>query len=163
MNVAVHASSPVATTRPAIALRGVRRLYGDFAALRGVDLDIPRGALCGLIGPNGAGKTTLLSILATLDEDYLGDVTIDGVDLRNSPDIVRARIGFVPDHTAIYDALTVPEFLAFFAAAANIPKQRRQQAIDDVIARCGLETLRTRPAGGLSKGLTQRRCGARAL
>jgi ABC-2 type transport system ATP-binding protein len=163
MNLAHHASRPVAPTGPAIALRGVRRLYGDVAALRGVDLDIPRGALCGLIGPNGAGKTTLLSILATLDEDYLGDVTIDGVDLRTSAEVVRARIGFVPDHTAIYDALTVPEFLAFFAAAANIPKQRRQQAIDDVIARCGLETLRTRPAGGLSKGLTQRLCVARAL
>jgi ABC-2 type transport system ATP-binding protein len=148
---------------PAISVRGVERRYGRFAALAGVDLDVPRGALCGLIGPNGAGKTTLLSILATLDEDFDGTVIIDGVDVRRDPGGARRRIGFVPDHTAIYDALTVTGYLAFFAAAAGLPRAERAAAVDEVLAICDLGGLRERPAGGLSKGLTQRLCVARAL
>jgi ABC-2 type transport system ATP-binding protein len=148
---------------PAISVRGVFRRYGDFAALGGVDLAVPRGALCGLIGPNGAGKTTLLSILATLDEAFEGEVVIDGVDVKRRPGEARRRIGFVPDHTAIYDALTVGEYLAFFAAAAGLPRERRGAAVDEVLGICDLGALRGRPAGGLSKGLTQRLCVARAL
>jgi len=158
--------TPKASARPAapaIAVRGLVRRYGTFEALAGIDLQVPRGALCGLIGPNGAGKTTLLSILATLDEDFAGDVTIDGVDVKRSPGEARRRIGFVPDHTSIYDALTVREYLEFFAAAAGLPKPARSTAVDDVITLCSLEELRERPAGGLSKGLTQRLCVARAL
>jgi ABC-2 type transport system ATP-binding protein len=148
---------------PAIAVRGVVRRYGDVTALRGVDLDVPRGALCGLIGQNGAGKTTLLSILATLDDTFDGAVHIDGVDVKERPDEARRRIGFVPDHTAIYDALTVAEYLLFFAAAAGIPRAKRADAVDEVLTICDLHALRQRPAGGLSKGLTQRLCVARAL
>jgi ABC-2 type transport system ATP-binding protein len=147
----------------AIAVRGVVRRYGAFEALAGVDITVPRGALCGLIGPNGAGKTTLLSILATLDEDFEGDVVIDGVDLKRDPASARRRIGFVPDHTAIYDALTVTEYLEFFAAAAGLPKDRRSPAVHAALTTCGLTELKDRPAGGLSKGLTQRLCVARAL
>ncbi|HEY1098989.1 MAG TPA: ABC transporter ATP-binding protein [Myxococcota bacterium] len=152
-----------ATDAPAIELRGVTRHYGDFAALRGVDIIVPRGAVCGLIGPNGAGKTTLLSILATLDEDFGGVVRIAGLDVRTQTVAVRRQIGFVPDHTAIYDALGVREFLLFFAAAAGLPKHERAAAVDEVIHRCALEPILDRPAGGLSKGLTQRLCVARAL
>ncbi len=148
---------------PAIVVRGVRRRYGSFEALAGVDITVPKGALCGLIGPNGAGKTTLLSILATLDEDFDGNVVIDGVDLQKDPALARRRIGFVPDHTAIYDALTVVEYLEFFAAAAGLDKNRRAPAVSQALAICGLEDLAERPAGGLSKGLTQRLCVARAL
>ena len=147
----------------AIRATGLVRRYGDFTALRGLSLEVPRGALCGLIGQNGAGKTTLLSILATLDEEFEGAVFIDDIDVTRQPAEARRRIGFVPDHAAIYDALTVQQFLAFFAAAAGLHKAHRDKAIDDVIALCGLEELRDRPAGGLSKGLTQRLCVARAL
>jgi len=152
--------APVA---PAIAVRDVVRRYGDFAALGGVTLEVPRGALCGLIGPNGAGKTTLLSILATLDEEFSGEVVIDGVDVKRAPHEARRRIGFVPDHTAIYDALSVREYLAFFAAAAELPKPTRHDAICEAIELTDLSALADRPAGGLSKGLTQRLCVARAL
>ncbi len=150
-------------TRPAIAVRGLVRRYGTFEALAGIDLQVPRGALCGLIGPNGAGKTTLLSILATLDDDFDGDVVIDDVDVKRHPGQARRRIGFVPDHTSIYDALTVREYLEFFAAAAGLAPRARAAAVDDVISRCSLGELGSRPAGGLSKGMTQRLCVARAL
>lgn len=152
-----------ATTSAAIAVRALTRRYGAFVALNEISLSIPRGALCGLIGPNGAGKTTLLSILATLDEDFDGSVVVDGVDVRADPQAARGRIGFVPDHAPIYDGLSVREFLAFFAHAAGLAGAARTRAVDDAIAFCGLEALVDRPASGLSKGLTQRLCVARAL
>ena len=147
----------------AIVVRGVTRSFGAFRALSNVSLQIPRGALCALIGPNGAGKTTLLSILATLDEEFDGDVFVDGVDVRAQPGLARRRIGFVPDHAPIYEGLDVRDFLTFFAHAAGLPPGARKKAVDDAIAFCGLESLAERSASKLSKGLTQRLCVARAL
>jgi ABC-2 type transport system ATP-binding protein len=155
------------STRPgvahAIAAVDLHRSYGAQRALRGLTVDVPAGALCGLIGPNGAGKTTLLSILATLDEEFEGAARICGVDVRADPRLVRERIGFVPDHSPLYDALSVEEVLTFFAAASGIPRARRKRAIDEVVAFCGLEDLWRRASAGLSKGQTQRICVARAL
>jgi ABC-2 type transport system ATP-binding protein len=160
-----HAQQTAEPTRvdDAIVVRGVTRSFGAFRALTDVSFQIPRGALGGLIGPNGAGKTTLLSILATLDEEFAGEVLIDGVDVRAQPGNARRRIGFVPDHAPIYEGLDVREFLTFFAHAAGLTVAARKKAVDDAIAFCGLEGLVRRPASKLSKGLTQRLCVARAL
>ncbi|MDP2339378.1 MAG: ABC transporter ATP-binding protein [Deltaproteobacteria bacterium] len=147
----------------AIVVRGVTRSFGGFCALNNVGFQIPRGALCGLIGPNGAGKTTLLSILATLDEEFDGEVLIDGIDVRAHAGKARRRIGFVPDHAPIYEGLDVRQFLTFFAHAAGLTPTARKNAVDDAIAFCGLESLAERSASKLSKGLTQRLCVARAL
>ena len=165
MTPALERSTAV-TNDDAIVVRGVSRSFGGaggLLALNNVSFQMPRGALCGLIGPNGAGKTTLLSILATLDEEFDGDVFIDGVDVRAQPGIARRRIGFVPDHAPIYEGLDVVEFLTFFAHAAGLAPIARKKAVDDAIAFCGLESLADRSASKLSKGLTQRLCVARAL
>ena len=149
--------------QPGVVVSGLRRSYSGTHALDGVDFALPRGALCGLIGPNGAGKTTLLSILATLDEDFAGDAVIAGYSVRTHPLEVRRRLGFVPDHAPLYDALTVVELLRFFASASGLPKPSRARAVDDVIELCGLDAIATKAAAGLSKGQTQRVCVARAL
>ena len=158
-------SSPTPTTglSPAIELSNVVRTYGATRALNGVTFQVPRGALCGLIGPNGAGKTTLLSILATLDDNYVGDARICGVSVRHEPLKARRLMGFVPDHARIYDGYTVEEMLMFFAHAEGIEKSRRATAVHDAIVLAGLVPIRSRPASGLSKGMTQRLCVARAL
>ncbi len=147
----------------AIRTRSLVKRYGDVRALDGLSVDIPVAALCGLVGKNGAGKTTLLSILATLDEDYEGDVQVLGAELAHDIDHVRQMIGFVPDHLALYDALSVQETMAFFAAASGVPKHLRKRAIEDVVELCGLADIFTRSSAGLSKGQTQRICVARAL
>jgi ABC-2 type transport system ATP-binding protein len=152
-----------ANSSAAVIARGINKSYGAQRALAGLSVQVPRGALCGLIGPNGAGKTSLLSILATLDEDFEGEAHVAGIDVRAAPREVRARVGFVPDHTPLYEALSVEELLVFFAAASGIPRARRRHAIDEVVHFCGLEDLYRRASAGLSKGQTQRICVARAL
>jgi ABC-2 type transport system ATP-binding protein len=151
------------TTSNALVVTDLRRAYGDKRALDGVSFALPAGSLCGLVGPNGAGKTTLLSILATLDEDFDGDASIAQCSVRDAPLDVRRRLGFVPDHAPLYDALTVAELLRFFAAAADVPRARRESAVDEVVELCGLRAIASRPAAGLSKGQTQRVSVARAL
>ncbi len=147
----------------ALEVQAVSRSYEGTRALDGVSFSLPAGALCGLVGPNGAGKTTLMSILATLDEDFAGEARVAGASVREAPLEVRKRLGFVPDHAPLYDALSVRELLAFFAAASGLPRAARRRALDDVVGLCGLAAIVDRPAAGLSRGQTQRVCVARAL
>jgi ABC-2 type transport system ATP-binding protein len=147
----------------ALSCTQLERSYGGTRALDGVSFSLEPGALCALIGPNGAGKTTLLSILATLDEDFAGDASVAGASVRKEPLEARRKLGFVPDHAPLYDALDVHEMLHVFASAAAVPRGKRKRAVDDVVDLCGLEPILRRPAAGLSKGQAQRVCVARAL
>ena len=96
-----------------IAARGVWKFFGDFAAIRELDLDIAGGATLALLGRNGAGKTTLLRMLAALSTPSRGKVTIEGKSLREAPQ--RRRIGVIGHGISIYDELTAAENLEFFA------------------------------------------------
>ena len=80
-----------------LEIRGLRKKYGDFQALDGLDLEIPKGELFGFVGPNGAGKTTTLKIVAGLLAPDEGEVRIDGVDAVRNNRTLREKIGYVPD------------------------------------------------------------------
>ncbi len=170
MTQATQAASEPASGRalerpdtPAIEVRGLARRYGSLVALNHVSFTVPRGVICGLVGPNGAGKTTLFAVLATLDEGYTGAVFVGGMSARGDAMAVRARVGFVPDHAAVYEALRVDEYLRFFASAYGLPRADRDAAVSGALRLSGLLPVRDRPANGLSKGMTQRLCVARAL
>ena len=83
-----------------IETRDLRRTFtsrsGSIEAVRGVDLTVGQGEIFGFLGPNGAGKTTTLRMLATLITPTAGDATVAGADLRSEPQLVRQRIGYVP-------------------------------------------------------------------
>ena len=151
------------TTDGGIAVRGLRRSFGPVEALRGIDLEAPRGQVTALVGPNGAGKTTLLLILATLLAPDAGEVRVAGADPVRDPDAVRSRMGWAPDVFGLYDALTVREYLEFAAAAYRIPKPRRRSRAVDLIAQAGLEPHADRPVHELSRGQKQRLGLARAM
>ena len=95
-----------------IALRGISRRYGEFAAVENIDLDVPSGALLALVGPSGCGKTTLLRLIAGLEIPDSGQVLFDGRDATHWP--VRARkVGFVFQHYALFRHMSVFENVAF--------------------------------------------------
>jgi len=148
---------------PAVSSRGVSRKFGSLNALTNVTFDIPAGSICGLIGPNGAGKTTLLRILAGLDEPDVGTRAIDGVDLAVDPAGARNRFGYVPDYAGLYDSLTVRELVHFFGSAQGVPQAQLGGAVDRALNASGMMSVAERPAGALSKGMTQRACVATAL
>ncbi len=111
---------------PAVAVSGVRKRYGDFEALRGIDLEVDRGEVFSLLGPNGAGKTTLVEILEGYRERSDGEASVLGIDPAKGGREWRARIGVVLQGTAVFDSLSVREIVSHFAGfyAAPLPVGR---------------------------------------
>src|SRR4051812_44940698 len=82
-------------------------------AVHELSFTIAPGTLFALVGPNGAGKTSTLRMLATLQEPTRGRIVVDGIDAARDPEAVRRRIGYLPDHFALYDHLTPVDYLDF--------------------------------------------------
>jgi ABC-2 type transport system ATP-binding protein len=137
--------------------------YGRLVAVRGINLQIPRGEVFGFIGPNGAGKSSTIKVLATLMRDYEGVALINGIDVRTRPQDVRERIGYVPDFFGVYEDLTVEEYLHFFAAAYRIERARRKSIISDVLQLTDLTHKLDSSVDALSRGMKQRLSLARVL
>ncbi|HEY7471964.1 MAG TPA: ABC transporter ATP-binding protein [Gemmatimonadota bacterium] len=97
----------------AISCRQLRKSFGDFEVLRGIDLEVEKGELFGFLGPNGAGKTTTIRILTGLLQPSAGTVEIAGHDVVKHPQRVKRRVGYVPDRAFLYPKLTAREFLEF--------------------------------------------------
>lgn len=96
-----------------IVCRELRKSFGAFEVLKGIDLEIERGELFGFLGPNGAGKTTTIRILTGLLLPSSGKVEVAGWDILDHPFEVKRRVGYVPDRAFLYDKLTGWEFLEF--------------------------------------------------
>lgn len=149
----------MASPAPAIVLENVQKRFGRIAALDGIDLEIPGGALA-LLGPNGAGKSTLLRVVATLTRPTRGRIFIRGVDARKEPERVRADIGLISHQTLLYEDLTAGENLRFYGRLYGLVdlKERVRQALAEV-GLSGREHDRVR---GFSRGMKQRLAVARA-
>ena len=147
------------SAEPLIAVRGVWKFFGDFAALREIDLDVAAGATLALLGRNGAGKTTLLRMLAALSSPSRGAITVRGLGLRHGGG--RARLGIIGHGIWIYDDLTAQENLEFFAGLYGI--REPQQKIGRWLEATGLARVRHSPAREFSRGMRQRLAIARAF
>ena len=110
---------------------------GSVRALDGVSLEIAPGEAFGIIGPNGAGKTTLFGCILALLRPDSGTITIDG----HAPDDVevRATTGYLPERLVMDRWMTGREFLAYHHALARLPDERRDEDVDAVLERVGLE------------------------
>ena len=139
-----------------IQMEHVSHAYGSRRVLEDVSLSVARGQVVGLVGPNGAGKTTLMRALATLLRPSAGTVRIGGCDVRESPELVRWVVGFLPERTSLYPELTAWEYLDLFADMAGHAPAVRNARIDDALARISLSDRRDAPTRELSKGLRQR-------
>lgn len=137
--------------------------YGRFTAVNRLSLDVERGCIFGLVGPNGAGKTTTMRIIATLLPADTGDVTIDGVSVRENPLAARNRLGYVPDFFGVYDKLRADEYLDFYGNAHNVDPAKRKESIPALLELVNLTDRRNSYVNELSRGMQQRLCLARAM
>lgn len=137
--------------------------YGDFTAVKSLNLKIEEGEMFGFIGPNGAGKSTSIRFLATLLRATRGDGIINGYSVSADPMNVRRSVGYMPDSFGVYDGMKVWEFLDFFAVAYNIGRTQRKQVIRDVLELLDLTYKRNDFVNGLSRGMKQRLCLAKTL
>jgi sulfate transport system ATP-binding protein len=145
-----------------IAVRDVRKSFGDFVALDDVSLEIPDGSLTSLLGPSGSGKSTLLRIIAGLEQPDQGIVEIHGEDATRVPP-QRRGIGFVFQHYAAFKHMTVRDNVAFGMKIRKQPKQRVQERVDELLEVVGLAGYQQRYPSQLSGGQRQRMALARAL
>ena len=98
-----------------LELIGVRKRYGSFEAVKGIDLKVHRGEIFGFLGPNGAGKTTTIRMIAGVLRPTAGRVIVGGDDLAQDPESAKARVGYIPDRPYLYEKLSAAEFLRFVA------------------------------------------------
>ena len=146
-----------------IEIENVTKYYGDLKAVDCLNLCIADGEIFGFIGPNGAGKTTTLRMLATLLRPTTGQIRIAGINPEEQPAEVRRIIGYMPDHFGVYPDLVVWEYLDFFAAAYQLPFERRPSLIDDVLQLTDLTIKKYELVESLSRGMKQRLCLAKTL
>jgi ABC-2 type transport system ATP-binding protein len=139
-----------------INVSNLTKYYGDYAAIRDVTFEVPKGKIVGFLGPNGAGKTTTLRILAGYLTATSGRATIDGLDVFWQPVEVRRRIGYMPENCPLYPEMRVKEYLRFRAGIKGLHGSRRRQRVDYVLKRCWLMEVRRQLIGTLSKGYRQR-------
>lgn len=143
--------------------RNLQKKYGNYHALDGLNMEIPDGALFGFVGPNGAGKTTTIKILTGLLRPDGGTVEIDGADALKEPRRMRDMIGYVPDTFGVYDNLKVSEYMDFFASCYGLEGLKARGRCHTLLLQVGLGDKEDFFVDGLSRGMQQRLCLARAL
>ena len=146
-----------------IEVQDLTKYYGPQLAVSRLDFQVAAGEIVGFLGPNGAGKTTTLKILAGFLAPSAGTARINGYDCVTDSLAVRRSLGYVPENVAIYPDLTVTQFLRFAARAKGVAAKAETGEVDRVVAACGLEEVRGKLVGALSKGFRQRLGLAQAL
>ncbi|MCH8150435.1 MAG: ABC transporter ATP-binding protein [Planctomycetes bacterium] len=137
--------------------------YGDYFAIKSIELDLDEGDLFGFIGPNGAGKTTTMRIIATLLQPTWGEAYVCDHSIYTNPKEIRRLVGYMPDFFGVYDDMKVIEYLEFFAAAYRIRGPARRKRCDEMLEIVDLDFKRDANANTLSRGQTQRLGLARTL
>ncbi|MGA5197088.1 ATP-binding cassette domain-containing protein [Streptomyces exfoliatus] len=140
------------TTTYAVLSEGLQKRYGEVHALRGLDLAVPEGSVCGVLGPNGAGKTTAVRVLTTLVTPDAGSARVAGHDVVRDPAGVRKRIAVTGQYASVDGDLTGAENLRLFARLLRAPRARA----DELLERFGLTAAAGRPVRTYSGGMRRR-------
>ena len=143
-------------TRPAIAVAGLRKSFGDKVVLDGIDLTVAEGTIFALLGPNGAGKTTMIHILSTLIGADAGEIRVAGHDLASEPGSVRGAIGVTGQFSAVDNLLTGEENLLLMADLHHLGRQHRRARTAALLDRFELADVARKPASTYSGGMRRR-------
>jgi ABC-2 type transport system ATP-binding protein len=143
-----------------LELQDVSKTYRNAVkAVDGVSLSMGAGVL-GLLGHNGAGKTSLMQMVATLSRPTAGSIRFRGEDIARKPDVLRARLGYLPQDFGVYDNLSARELLRYVAALKGVKDHGRIQSMLELV---NLHQVADRPASSYSGGMRQRLGIAQAL
>ncbi len=139
-----------------IRTEGLFKTFGTVEALKGVDLEVDKGAVFGLLGPNGAGKTTAVRILTTLLQPTSGRAEVDGLDSVRDAEELRFRIGLAGQSAAVDENLTGLENLQLVGRLYHLPKAEARRRSVEVLERFDLADAADRPAKTYSGGMRRR-------
>ncbi len=146
-----------------LRIENLKKVFGRTVALDGLNMTVKPGALYGFVGPNGAGKTTTIKTVIGLLQPDEGRVLVNDIDVVSEPDRVMPRIGYVPDSFGVYDNLKVSEYMEFFASCYGLSGLKVRKRCQMLLEQVGLDDKTDFYVEGLSRGMKQRLCLARAL
>ncbi|HEV3405034.1 MAG TPA: ABC transporter ATP-binding protein, partial [Candidatus Dormibacteraeota bacterium] len=139
-----------------IRVEGLRKSFGDVRAVSGVDLHVESGETLVLLGQNGAGKSTTLRCLGGILRPDAGLIELDGLRLPEDLDVVRARLGVVPDQARLYGRNTATEYLERFAYLYRVPERVRRERIPALLERFELADRGDTILAAYSRGMAQK-------
>ena len=141
---------------PIITVRHLCKEYGSKTVLDNINLDIYPGQIIGYIGPNGAGKSTTVKILTGIIQEYSGEVSVFGKNLRDNILEVKSKVGYIPELAELYDLLTPREYLSFvgklYHLSDDIIEERSRKMLDSF----GLLNNIDQRMDSFSKGMRQK-------
>jgi len=144
------------STPPAIIVSSLHKHFGEVRAVDGLSFEVYAGEIFGLVGPDGAGKTTALRMLAGVMDADSGSVSVAGCDVVRNPEGAKSLLSYMSQRFGLYEDLTVDENLRFYADLFGVPRKRRTQRSQELLAAAGLSDFRSRLAGNLSGGMKQK-------
>lgn len=144
------------TTTYAVLSEGLEKRFGEVHALRGLDLAVEQGTVCGILGSNGAGKTTAVRVLTTLTAPDSGTATVAGHDVRRDPGAVRRSIGVTGQSASVDGELSGRQNLRLFAGLLRIRGAAGPARADELLERFELTDAADRPARTYSGGMRRR-------
>ncbi len=160
--MSLHVTShPVAESM--ILAQGLRKSFGDFEAVKGIDVDVKRGESFGFLGPNGAGKSSTMRMIAAVSPVSGGDLRILGMDPAQDGPSIRARIGVCPQEDTLDTELTVRDNLYVYGRYFGLPRKEVRARVDELLEFVQLNEKRDAMVDDLSGGMKRRLTIARSL
>jgi ABC-2 type transport system ATP-binding protein len=146
-----------------IELINLSKMYGKVLAVDRINLHVSRGEIFGFIGPNGAGKTTTIRMMGGVLAPSNGSVIIDGINMAEKPEVVKKKIGFIPDRPFLYEKLTGMEFMRFSADLYGVDNHDFAERSRSLLKKFGLYDWSNELIESYSHGMKQRLIIAAAL
>ncbi len=149
--------------RTTLAGHGLKKSYGSFEAVKGIDFEVHKGECFGFLGPNGAGKTTTMKMIYGAAVPTGGELKVAGLDVERAEREVKRRIGVVPQETNLDDDLKVKENLLVYGRYFDLPRKVVKQRADELLEFVQLSGRAGAQVEQLSGGMKRRLLIARAL
>ncbi len=141
-----------------VAIQGLSKRFspGQPAALKNINVSIPKGKLIGLVGPDAAGKTTLIRLMAALLTPTEGQISVDGYDTVKEAEFIHYLTGYMPQKFGLYEDLTVQQNLDLYADLRNVVGEEKRATCEKLLHFTGLNEFTKRLAKNLSGGMKQK-------
>lgn len=146
-----------------IQVENITRKYGYFTAVDDVSFTIRKGEIVGLLGHNGAGETTIMKMLTGYLEPTSGNITIDGLPIRENRSLIQKMIGYLPENCPIYPEMSILCYLDYSASLHGVSERDRAVLISEAVSRTALKEKATELIPTLSRGYRQRVGVAQAI